>query len=325
VEAGTLRVDGKVFVLGGYQTLTSMCPRMQILDIATGAWSYGPPLPPGCPLSHAGIASDGVFLFLVSGQPGPACEPGTDRSWALHLETLAWQAMAPLPAVRFASCLDYVDGHLHLISGAMEDRETVSEDHFILKIRDPESAVSSALPSLEDQVWRKGPPIPRGGDHAGALVLDGRIYFVGGEHGHAPMTMDASRCCGTYWAHDFLFRYDPRAERWERLADLPFACSHIESQLIALDGRIVVLGGTGNQDALVDRIQEYDPAQDRWRVSMRALPLPRKGGVVWEDGGFLYFNGGQVAVTPDSRPVLAETMRARIERRSWLDWSRLWS
>ena len=212
MEACSVRVGNKLYVIGGYQTLTQMCERMQICDIESGKWSYGPELPQGFPLSHAGIASDGRFLFVVSGQPGPACEPATNKAWLLDLEQMIWEPMPPLPVARFAPVLEYVDGNLHLITGATEDRETISDDHFILQIRDPEAEVLS-VPTLEAQVWRKGPPIPSGGDHAGSVVLDGKIYVIGGEHGHARVTMDPSKCCGTYHVHNYLFRYEPARER----------------------------------------------------------------------------------------------------------------
>jgi hypothetical protein len=320
-EAGSLRVGGKLYVIGGYQTLTRMCQKMQICDIKTGEWSYGPEFPDGFPLSHAGIASDGKFLFVVSGQPGPACEPATDRVWALHLDDMTWEPMAPLPAVRYAPLLEYVDGSLHLISGAMEDRETISNDHFILQIRHQDAKDKSTLPKRENQLWCKGPPIPEGGDHAGSVVFEGKIYVIGGEHGHARVTMDASKCCGAYWVHNYLFRFDPQKEEWERLADMPFGSSHIESQIAVIGNRIVVLGGTGDRDNLVDRVQEYDPAQNRWR-QLNRLPMPRKGGVVWEKDGSLYFNGGQSMPDrhkPFERPVLSESMVAKIKRGSWLD------
>ena len=317
MEAGSVRVGNKLFVIGGYQTLTQMCQRMQICDIESGKWSNGPELPQGFPLSHAGIASDGRFLFVVSGQPGPACEPATDKAWRLDLERMIWEPMSPLPVARYAPLLEYVDGNLHLISGATEDRETISDDHFILHIRDSEAEVSS-VPTLEAQVWRKGPPIPLGGDHAGSVVLDGKIYVIGGEHGHARVTMDASKCCGTYYVHNYLFRYEPKSEKWERLANMPFGSSHIESQIVIIDNRIIVLGGTGDRDMLIDRVQEYDPARNCWRQWDR-LPIPRKGGVMWERGGFLYSNGGQIGRNGHERQILSETTAARIKRNSWLD------
>jgi N-acetylneuraminic acid mutarotase len=318
MEAGSLRVRNRIYVIGGYQTLTHMCGTMQIFDMEADTWSYGPPLPRGFPLSHAGLASDGRFLFFVSGQPGPACEPATNRTWAFDLESMTWQAMAPLPGARYAPLAEYIDGNLHVISGAIEDRETISNDHFIMRIRAPGTA-ATALPALEAQEWRKGPPIPAGGDHAASIVIDGKIYVIGGEHGHAAMTMDPAQCCGTYWVHNTLFRYDPRKEEWMRLADMPFGSSHIESQTVVIDGRILVLGGTADKDIFVDKVQQYDPALDRWR-QLRPLPAGRKGGVVWEKDGVVYFNGGQIAPDRDKpyeRDVVSKTMAARIGHSFW--------
>jgi hypothetical protein len=321
MEAGHIRVGNKLYVMGGYQTLTRMCPRMQIFDIEIGEWSYGPALPEGFPLSHAGIASDGRYLFIVSGQPGPACEPATDKAWALNLDTMIWEPVAPLPAARYAPVLEYVEGNLHLISGAIEDRETISNDHFVMQVGNKDTGISLSLRSFENQAWRKASPVPKGGDHAGSVVLDGNIYMIGGEHGHGRVTMDASKCCGTYWVHNYLFRYDPRQDAWERLADMPFGSSHMESQILVVDHRIIVLGGTGDRDIFIDRVQEYDPAKNRWS-QMRRLPIPRKGGLVWEKDGSVYFNGGQTMRNRRHRDAMAETMAAKIKRGSWLDYFR---
>jgi N-acetylneuraminic acid mutarotase len=130
------------------------------------------------------------------------------------------------------------------------------------------------------------------------------------------MTMDATQCRGAYWAHPYLFRYDPRREEWQRLADMLFAVSHIESQVLVLDGKILVVGGTGDRDVFSARVQEYDPVRDRWR-QMKALPQARKGGVVWQTNDRVYFNGGQLTSDGTDRPVVADTMAAPIRRGPW--------
>src|SRR4030095_5438333 len=92
--------------------------------------------------------------------------------------------------------------------------------------------------------------------------------------------------------------------------------SHIESQVLVLDGKILVLGGTGDGDVFSARVQEYDPARARWR-EMKGLPHARKGGVVWQTNGSVYFNGGQLTSDGNNRPVVADTIAARIRRGPW--------
>jgi N-acetylneuraminic acid mutarotase len=224
---------------------------------------------------------------------------------------MTWNRLPALPVSRYAPVMEYLDGCLHLITGAIEDREPVSTDHFLQRVRD-----DAGRPSFDSAAWREGPPIPLGGDHAGSVVLGGAIYVIGGEHGHAPMTMDPSECCGTYCAHPYVFRYDPRGQTWTRLADMPFAVSHIESQIVVLDGKILVLGGTGDRDVFSDRVQEYDPATNRWRA-LRRLRYARKGGVAWHADGVVYLNGGQHTTNGRQRYVLADTAASRIRRGWW--------
>jgi N-acetylneuraminic acid mutarotase len=133
--------------------------------------------------------------------------------------------------------------------------------------------------------------------------------------------MEASKCRGVYWVHNYLFSYDPKKEEWERLEDMPFGSSHSEAQTAVLNNRIIVLGGTGDRDELLDKVQEYDPAHNRWR-QLRPLPVPRKGGVVWVNDDTLFLNGGQIVHdrhVPSERSVVSETVSAKIKRGYWLD------
>lgn len=52
--------------------------------------------------SHLGVATDGRYIYAISGQYGPQCRGPTARTFVLDTETKKWNSMPPLPAPRYA-------------------------------------------------------------------------------------------------------------------------------------------------------------------------------------------------------------------------------
>ena len=51
--------------------------------------------------SHLGVATDGRYIYVVSGQYGPQCRGPTARTFVLDTETKTWKSLPPLPAPRY--------------------------------------------------------------------------------------------------------------------------------------------------------------------------------------------------------------------------------
>src|SRR5258708_39225329 len=75
---------------------------------------------------------------------------------------------------------------------------------------------------------------PRG--HVSAAVLDGKIYALGGDHGHDVTQVDVNSC----------HRFDPATKQWSAIASLPDGRSHFESSTLVHKGRILIVGGRCN-------------------------------------------------------------------------------
>ena len=101
-------------------------------------------------------------------------------------------------------------------------------------------------------------PDPRG--HVSAAVLDGKIYALGGAHGHDKTQIDLSDC----------ERFDPATGKWQRVASLPDGRSHFEGSTFMRKGRIVIVAGRCNSTKpsrnVVGDLLEYDPTADTWSV-----------------------------------------------------------
>src|SRR6478609_2497982 len=78
-EAAVAALDGKIYVMGGYNTSRTF----QIYDIAADAWTQGPPLLAGT--DNAAAIAYGGKIYLFGGEAGPALriyDPGVN-AWGI--------------------------------------------------------------------------------------------------------------------------------------------------------------------------------------------------------------------------------------------------
>ena len=136
-----------------------------------------------------------------------------------------------------------------------------------------------------------------------ACVLEDSIYVTGG-YGHRDTLKQAEFVARAY-------RYDPRANIWERLPDMPRSrCFHA---CVAAAGKLWLIGGITQVegkpgDLTVAEVDCYDPATDRWTTpaNMRT-PRNRLAGAVVNDRVFV---AGGLAADGDS--ALFEEFQLRV-------------
>jgi Kelch motif len=286
VEAHVVQVGSSLFVLGGFaDDPTSLLPvtdRCDVFDLEAGRWTPLAPLPAGAARTHGGVASDGKFIYLVAGQPGPGYGEGTSASFRYDIARNAWDTFVDLPEVRFGGGLVHHNGSLHYFGGNTADRATVTTDHWTLELANPNAG------------WSRKAPMPQGGDHLGHAVVNGRIYAIGGEHGHHPVSRTGTKSTAPYVQHDWLFSYDPAADRWSQHASLPVATSHFEGGTVVVNNKILLIGGilTGGENHITNAIRFYDPANDRWTTLKDKAPFPLMGCVAGYWKGRVYLTNG---------------------------------
>lgn len=129
------------------------------------------------------------------------------------------------------------------------------------------------------QTWSTRAPIPTPRWNPASVVLDGRIYLIGGQDSAAPW-----RSIPTVEA------YDPGTDRWETRAPMNFdrwglAAAVVNGRVYAMGGRRGPAGGGHSPTAVVE---EYDPVADTWFVR-DSMPTPRGycGCAVWQDTVFV--------------------------------------
>ncbi|MFP6664719.1 MAG: kelch repeat-containing protein [Deltaproteobacteria bacterium] len=139
-----------------------------------------------------------------------------------------------------------------------------------------------------EDTWTEKSSMPAGTQRGASAVaaIGGRIYVAGGLRN------------GTQ--ADFSV-YDPAADSWEILTDVPSALEH--AAVGAVDGVLYLLGGRdGGITGVSAAVHAYDTASGEW--ALRAdIPTPRGGVAGAVLGGRIYVLGGEGNPAPGSRGV----------------------
>jgi N-acetylneuraminic acid mutarotase len=205
-----------------------------------------------------------------------------------------WMTKAPLPLPRSEMAWATAHaGRLHLVGGYAEQRVDRPYHH----VYDPAS-----------DSWTAAAPLPRGANHVGVAVLDGRLYAIGGLADRwaprAPLPTGRDRigalAVGTlmhviggrvdsFHTNSNLHHiYDPARDTWERRNPLPTARSGHGA--VYYRDKIFVLGGEGT-NRVFGQNEAYDPQQDAWE-HYAPMPTPRHGLGAVVIGDAIYVVGG---------------------------------
>jgi N-acetylneuraminic acid mutarotase len=99
--------------------------------------------------------------------------------------------------------------------------------------------------------WTRVAPIPQAVNHAAAVAYRGALYVAGGYTAAGGLAAETAA----------LWRYDPAADRWTRLADAPTARGALVAGVVG--DRLYVAGGARAGKAL-KTLEVYDFASRRW-------------------------------------------------------------
>jgi N-acetylneuraminic acid mutarotase len=262
-ETAAVAVDGKVYVIGGFNASLGVVPNVRIFDTATCTWSDGPDLPR--PVHHANAAAvDGTIYvlgamqglnFIASGEVW-AWKPATESTWSTR-------ATMPSGTERGSAIVGVVDGLVYLAGGLRGG--AVAE----VSAYDPSAnAWDTSLPAL-----------PEARDHGCGGVVDGKLYVTGGRMATIESTSDA------------VFEYTPGGT-WADRAPMPTGRGGTACGVI--DDRIFVVGGEGNPDTtthVFPDVEAYTPATNTWeQLSPMVTPRHGMGAAAW--GRALFVPGG---------------------------------
>ena len=282
VESPAAVVDGKIYLFGGFTDDLEASNQVDVYDPASDSWTRKKDMPTR--LTHLNPAIDGKTIWFAGGFKGKHPGPVTDEVWKYDI---ASDSLDRWTAAAGTACGGWPGGGRTQIT--LLRRLQSRSRH--------ECRGSLEFVAGRGKEWQREADLPDPRGHVSAAVLDGKIYALGGDHGHDMTQIDVNSC----------HRFDPATKKWSAIASLPDGRSHFESSTIVHKGRILIVGGRCNSSKpprnVVGDLLQYDPKADKWRV-VGAMPEKLLAPAAAIISGRIVVTGGGLN---NPRPLTAAT------------------
>jgi N-acetylneuraminic acid mutarotase len=113
-----------------------------------------------------------------------------------------------------------------------------------------------------------------------AHAINGKFYVFGG----------VASIGGTKTALDTVQVYDPVANNWQVLNDMPYPCFAAATAVIG--GFVYFAGGVGSNIQTIGTVSRYNPANDTWQI-LASMPQMRDSAAAGTNGSKLFVFGGR--------------------------------
>lgn len=296
-EASVLEFQGDLFVFNGFGPKIKIENSVEKYDRKTGQWSIvsKTSVNDGTALTHNGLVKVGHEAWIIGGRIGDHPGPVTNKVWIFDLVNYQWRAGPELPQPGGGGGAALVDNKIYWFGGVDADANCDVSSHFFYDLNNKSAG-------WQDISTTAGMPNPR--NHFSTVVLDKKIYAIGGQFGHDR--------CPNFPAIDtvLVHVFDPAKLTWKRLADLPFVQSHNEAGTFAHNGYIYSVGG----EVSGHRVMRYDTLANAW-TEVETLPQSLLGTVSRVVNGRILVASGGAPNTwnPTNKSYSAFLPRARSE------------
>lgn len=261
-EIGVAELDGKIYVVGGFDGQLGLLDAVQVYDIAAQTWSTTAPLPR--PVHHANVASADGKLYVLGALIDVQFNE-TGETWCYDPATDIWTEVASMGiGARGSGAAATIDGKIYL-AGGWRNGQAVTD----FSVYDP----------VADTWDHTLPPLAEPRDHLVVAVVGTEFFSISGRAG-AISSINA-RVDG----------FDTVSGTWTEKASIPTARGGMAAGTV--DGRILVVGGEGapNPSGVFAQVESYDPSTDTW-IDVGVMPNPRHGMGAAAYQGTLYVPGG---------------------------------
>jgi N-acetylneuraminic acid mutarotase len=262
-ELAVAESNGKLYLMGGYPQNRLTARTVQIYDIATDTWAYGPQLP--LRNNHGMAASVNGKIYLIGGQLNADDPPSTNSYvntvYELDPAVGVWVTKAPMPTARSSGVAVVHDGKIYVAGGRLPRGSDFA-------VYDPAADTWEVLPNLPTQR-----------NHFTGAAIDGRIHYAGGRQGNGLSPLMTT-------AHEV---FDPQTRTWTTAAPMLRPRSGMNG--VMARGLFHVWGGEGPGGMFPDH-DYYNPQTDTW-TELPDMPMPVHGivgsafvdGLIWATGG----------------------------------------
>lgn len=153
--------------------------------------------------------------------------------------TDSWSMGPSLPAARATGNMVKVGRKLYFIGGETANRASDSNQMFVYDLDNTSAG------------WKTGPSMPMARNRAAAVVVDSRIFILGGQNGFD----------GNLVAHDEIQIFDTAANTWSVGARmLPAVRTHVMNSAQYYKGRIILVTGENAHDKPQNNVWSIDPS-----------------------------------------------------------------
>jgi N-acetylneuraminic acid mutarotase len=247
-ESQTVTYQGEMYCFNGFAPNIDIENSVEKYNPQTDTWTALAPMPlqgNGQPnaVTHNGIALVGDVVWIIGGRVGDNPGPVTNKVWLYDISANQWSAGPALPIPAAGGGVGRIGRKIHYVGGLDTNASCDVDYHLVYDLDNPGAG-------WQDHTATSPMPIAR--NHFGTVVLDGKLYTIGGQNGHDG--------CGGGSNIKPVHVYDPVTDQWTRLADFPRNESHLEPSTFAVDGKIYVIGGQSQGT----KANVYDPQTDTW-------------------------------------------------------------
>ncbi|KAL5991133.1 hypothetical protein ACLOJK_012039 [Asimina triloba] len=306
LDGASIQIGDLFYVFAGFGNLDhvrAVHSHVDVYNFKENKWSEKFEMPKEMANSHLGMATDGRYIYAITGQYGAQCSTPTARTFVLDTKTRKWSDLPTLPAPRYAPATQLWRGRLHVMGGGKEDRHEPSVEHWSIAVKDGKA--------LEKE-WRTEIPIPRGGPHRACVVVDDCLYIIGGQEGDfmakpGSANFKCSRRKETQYADVYMLE---AGKEWKELPSMPKPNSHIEFSWVVVNNSIIIVGGATLKHPVTKRLILVG---EEWSVIGR-MPCRDKTTLAAYWNGWLYFTSGQRDRGPDNAmpgAVIGNTWRTK--------------
>jgi N-acetylneuraminic acid mutarotase len=261
-ETAVVELDGKIYVIGGFNAELGVVASVRVFDTVACAWSDGPSLPRT--IHHANAVVVGDTIYVLGGMDALSFTTiGDVYAWSPSSGATSWSTRASMPvgSERGAAVVGAIGDVVYVAGG----------------LRSGAVATFSSYSTTGDTWETNLPPLPQPRDHGCGGVVGGKLYVVGGRSG------------GVLAAD--VFEYTPGGA-WSSKSPMPTARGGAACGIAG--DLIIVAGGEGNpatSTRVFAEVEAYTVSSNSWET-LPAMATPRHGMGAAVSGDVFYVPGG---------------------------------
>jgi non-specific serine/threonine protein kinase len=204
------------------------------------------------------VSYAGNLVVIGGWLPSPSDPEAVVSDQVYVLRNGAWDVLPSLRHPRAAGAAAVVGNQIVVVGGQANHQLVTQTEVF------------------DGKRWRDAKPMPTPRDHLAAASDGHYLYAVGGWQLAADHNQAAVE------------RYDPSANSWQKLPDLPHARAGLGAAIVG--NRLIALGGE-NTTAALGYVEALDLTSNGW-TSLPPMPTPRHGMAVAALDNRVYVIGG---------------------------------